>query len=107
MASAWGVEENVDCGIHVLKLQGELDLSVAPELERHIVASLSRATDAVHLDLTEVTYLDSSSVRALLRAADAASEDGKSLRVTGASGVSRRVLELAGVDQLLGLGNDE
>jgi anti-anti-sigma factor len=93
----------VESGLRVLKLEGELDLSVASDFEREVIQSLDRADDGVCIDLTDVSYLDSSSVRALLRAAEAASDSGKQLKVTGASGVTRRVLELTGVDGVLGL----
>jgi len=93
----------VESGVHVLKLEGELDLSVAVDFERELIQSLGRAPVGVCIDLTDVSYLDSSSVRALLRASEAADDTGKKLQVTGASGVTRRVLELTGVDELLGL----
>lgn len=99
----WRAQERVEAGIRVLKLEGELDLSVASDLEQEIIRSLDRASQGVCIDLTDVSYLDSSSVRALLRASEAADDAGKNLRVTGASGVTRRVLELTGVDGLLGL----
>lgn len=86
-----------------MKLEGELDLSVASEFEQEIIRSLDRASEGVSIDLTDVSYLDSSSVRALLRASEAAEDNGKKLQVTGASGITRRVLELTGVDEVLGL----
>ena len=103
----WRSQEHVESGVHVLKLEGELDLSVAGDFEREIIASLERASDGVSIDLTDVSYLDASSVRALLRASEAAGDNGKKLRVTGASGITRRVLELTGVDEVLGLEPNE
>jgi anti-anti-sigma factor len=103
MTTAWRAEERVERGIHVVELEGELDLSVSGDLERQLLAVVRRAPEHICIDLTRITYLDSSSVRALLRAAEAATDDGKKLRVGGASGVSRRVLELTGVDEVRGL----
>ena len=99
----WRAQEHEESGVRVLKLEGELDLSVATEFEQEIIRSLDRAADGVCIDLTDVSYLDSSSVRALLRASEAAEDSGKKLQVTGASGITRRVLELTGVDEVLGL----
>jgi anti-sigma B factor antagonist len=99
----WRAQEHEESGVRVLKLEGELDLSVASEFEQEIIRSLDRASEGVCIDLTDVSYLDSSSVRALLRASEAAEDSGKKLQVTGASGITRRVLELTGVDEVLGL----
>jgi anti-sigma B factor antagonist len=99
----WRAEESVEAGFHVLKLEGELDLSVASDLEKEIIRTIDRAPQGVSIDLTDVSFLDSSSVRALLRASEAADDAGKKLRVSGASGITRRVLELTGVDEVLGL----
>ncbi len=87
----------------VLHLEGELDLAVAEELEQQLLHALRGADERLCIDLSEVTYIDSSSVRALLRAAAIAHDRGKRVQVTSASGISRRVLELAGVEDLLGL----
>ena len=92
-----------DSGSPVLHLEGELDLSVAEELEQQLLHALRSADERLCVDLSEVTYIDSSSVRALLRAAAVAHDRGKRVQVTSASGISRRVLELAGVEDLLGL----
>ena len=95
--------EHEESGSSVLHLEGELDLSVAEELEQQLLHALRRADERLCVDLSEVTYIDSSSVRALLRAAAIAHDRGKRVQVTSASGISRRVIELAGVEDILGL----
>jgi stage II sporulation protein AA (anti-sigma F factor antagonist) len=103
VSAAWRSDEHPDGGNPVLHLGGELDLSVAEELEQQLMHALRGAEERLYVDLSEVTYLDSSSVRALLRAAAIAHDRGKRVQVTRASGISRRVLELAGVEDVLGL----
>lgn len=90
-------------GNPVLHLEGELDVSVSEELEQQLLRALRHADERLCVDLSEVTYIDSSSVRALLRAAAIAHDRGKRVQVTGVSRISRRVLELSGVEDLLGL----
>jgi anti-anti-sigma factor len=89
--------------ISVLHLEGELDLAVADELEQRLLRAVQRADDRLDVDLSDVTYIDSTSVRALLRAAEAAKDGGKRVQITSASVISRRVLELTGVGEVLGL----
>jgi anti-sigma B factor antagonist len=101
MSAPW--RDDGESGSPVLRLEGELDLSVAEELEQQLLHALRRADERLCVDLSEVTYIDSSSVRALLRAAAFAHDRGKRVQVTSASGISRRVIELAGVEDVLGL----
>jgi anti-sigma B factor antagonist len=101
MSAPW--RDDGESGSPVLRLEGELDLSVAEELEQQLLRALRRADERLCVDLSEVTYIDSSSVRALLRAAAFAHDRGKRVQVTSASGISRRVIELAGVEDVLGL----
>jgi anti-anti-sigma factor len=103
MSALWRDDDQPENGSPVLRLEGELDLSVAEELEQQLLHALRRADERLCVDLSEVTYLDSSSVRALLRVAAIAHDRGKRVQITSASGISRRVLELAGVDDVLGL----
>src|SRR5436190_24389993 len=86
-----------------VRLEGELDLAAADRLEKELLAAVDACAGELRVDLAGVTYLDSSAIRALLLASALASDDGKRLRVSGASGMSRRVLEIAGVDKVLGL----
>jgi stage II sporulation protein AA (anti-sigma F factor antagonist) len=55
------------------------------------------------IDLSAVTFLDSSGIRVLVHAYQALNEAGGSLRVRGATGVVRRALEIVGLDGVLAL----
>jgi anti-anti-sigma factor len=90
-------------GVALCRIEGELDLSVAAALEQQLISALSDPVGALHVDMAGVTYLDSSAVRALLQVVSHAQESGKRVQVTAASVICRRVLELAGVDTVLGL----
>jgi anti-anti-sigma factor len=103
VAAKWRAEETTTDGVPVLELHGELDLSAARDFETACAAAATRAPERLNVDLTQVTYFDSSSVRALLRVVTTARDEGKVVRVTGASDIARRVLELTGVATLLGL----
>ena len=54
----------------VVTPRGELDLATGPALDRTIQRALSEAPDATSLvlDLTDVTFIDSSGVKTLVRA---------------------------------------
>jgi anti-sigma B factor antagonist len=83
----------VSMGNPVVAFAGELDLSVAESMR----SALQPGTDyggAVTIDLSKVTFMDSTGIRALLDASKAIGDRG-CIIVHGAHGSVRRVLELA------------
>jgi anti-anti-sigma factor len=88
-------------GDRLLVLQGELDIATAPEL----VATLARMRLHRHpvvLDLEGVTFMDSTGLTTLMDAWLDAERDGWEFSVRAASPAVRRVVELAGLEGLLG-----
>jgi len=79
-----------------LKLAGELDVATAPRFSE-VLAATSAQGDVV-LDLSELTFLDSCGVRALLEAARARNGDGPIVVLDPSAAVSR-VFEIIGLDQ--------
>jgi anti-sigma B factor antagonist len=76
---------------------------LAEGLGRYDDAKLAagRCTTAVVVDLSDVEFLDSTGIRALLDTDREATRLGGRLLVTGANGIVRRMLELTGVLQHL------
>ena len=82
-------------------VSGDIDLSNADDLERHLTDLIGGNVVAVDLDLTDVLFIDSAGINILVTARRRADELGKTLRVTGASGLVRELLEMTGVWQYL------
>jgi anti-anti-sigma factor len=55
-------------GIHVLRVSGEVDLSVKDQFERALASAVKGAHSPLVIDLTDVRYLDSMGLNALVRA---------------------------------------
>lgn len=87
--------------IHTISLIGELDLATADDVE----AELERveATDAasIVLDLSALTFMDSTGVRLLVNAHARSRTDSSRLTLLRGGAAVQRVLELSGVDVLL------
>lgn len=81
-----------------LLVRGEIDAAGAPAL-RAALAELREVVggDAVVLDLSEVTFMDSSGLAALVDA----SSGGRRVEVRRPSPIVRRVIEMTGLDGLL------
>jgi anti-sigma B factor antagonist len=87
-------------GAH-LALTGELDLACVPRFEA-LLGSAFVMADHCLIDLARLTFVDSSGIRALLRARRRAAESGATLEIVGATATVARVLTNAGVEHVLG-----
>jgi anti-anti-sigma factor len=80
----------------VLRMRGELDVAVAPDLMPR-VPELVSGVPGVVLDLTAVTFFDSAGVRLVDRFARECGRDGVAFAVVAAPGTPpARVLEIVG-----------
>jgi anti-sigma B factor antagonist len=84
-------------GIRVLRGAGDLDVAVVPALLPEVAALVAGAAGVV-LDLTDVTFFDSSGVRLVDRLSRTCAKDGVPFRVVAPVGrPARRVLEIVGM----------
>jgi anti-sigma B factor antagonist len=86
-----------DSGTWIVTVSGELDLATAPELEALFEALEPTPPERVLVDLAAVTFLDSSGIRALVRANRRLTGLGVPLVVDAVSDAARQVLEISGV----------
>ena len=88
-----------------MQVSGELDLATEPTIVTAVVQAMADNTDlsVVDLDVSEVEFIDSCGVRALLHCRDVAATSGRRLKVTDVGGPVTRLLELLGIDDCLPL----
>ncbi len=90
-------------GIRVLRLAGEFDLSGVAAFERELARGPSEREDMLVLDLRGLTFIDSSGLRAVVRADHRARAEGKRcILVRGSQRISR-VFDLTGITDRLEL----
>jgi anti-anti-sigma factor len=81
---------------------GELDMAAAFKLESGVDPLLEdEAVDSVELDLSDVGFVDSAGLGALLSLRDRAQDRGVTLGIARASDPVRRLLELTGLGDAL------
>ena len=97
------VTASVRDGRHTLLLSGELDLAVAAGLEATIRDLCGEGVSGIELDLSQLTFMDSSGLRAVLNAQELCAEHGYDFLVVPGSGQVRRLLELTGTTDVLRL----
>ena len=88
----------IDGGLLVVA-SGELDMSATPRLSTVLaMASASRGGRLV-LDLTDVSFIDSTVLGTILKAAAQLDESGTSLAVVAPEGPVRRLLQMTNLTQ--------
>jgi anti-sigma B factor antagonist len=86
----------------VVAAAGEIDTANNQRLEQ-VLSSLAHGDADVVVNPSAVTFMDSSGLRALLTGQRAVLASGRSFRVGAASDSARRVLEITGLADVLGL----
>src|SRR4051794_2172416 len=96
------VETQVTGDQALVRLSGELDLDGAGPVAEQLVALADGNVRTVAVNASDVSFLDSSGLRALLTAREQLERLNVVLRVASPSPVVERVLEMTGTRQLLG-----
>jgi anti-sigma B factor antagonist len=78
----------------IVTASGQLDLAVTDELR----AVLSPLSGVVTVDLTDVTFIDSSAIGVLVGAHNHLADHGGNLRLRNPQELPRRVLEIVGLE---------
>src|SRR6476646_2683542 len=91
----------LDSDVLTVEAEGEVDMSTAPRL-LEIIDAVSDAARLVIIDLTQVSFLDSSGLNALVKAQRRLGARGIALRIVSPSGhVVRRVFQIAHLEEEL------
>jgi anti-sigma B factor antagonist len=94
-------EDELPGGTRRLSLRGELDMIGAPEVESRLRALAGEGLD-VRLDLSGLTFMDSTGVRVLFGAAkEVDGAEGPRLEIVRPQGEVWRVIELTGLQRVL------
>jgi anti-sigma B factor antagonist len=89
----------VESGWSILELDGEVDLSCSPDARRQILQCLEEGRNLL-VDLSRVTYIDSSGVASLVEGYQTAKKAGLKFGLVGVSTAAMNVLQLARLDRV-------
>lgn len=81
----------------IVTVRGELDLSTTDSIRSALDEGFGDGTPRVAVDLTAVTFIDSSSLGVLVAYLKRARERGGDLRLVGVNGSPAKVIELTGL----------
>ena len=99
MAMAFSIEDRaVDDGTHIVAVTGEIDLFTAPEFKQRVSAPIDAGRSSVIVDLSETTFIDSSSLGVLIGAHRRLKLRGGSLVVVCDNDAIVKTFRITGLD---------
>jgi len=84
----------------VLSLEGEIDLHVLPRVSSSLAAAIKRKPKLLVIDLSKVTYIDSSGLAALIQGMQNVEAYGGRFALVGLQESVRPIFEIARLDQV-------
>ncbi len=84
----------------LVRVRGEVDLSWSQKVRKTILDALAKSKGGVGVELSEVSYIDSSGIAALVEGFQSARGKGQKFALIAASQAVRGVLELARLDRV-------
>ena len=83
----------------IVQLEGEIDLSRAPELRKTLLDCVARGRDVL-VDLSRVSYIDSAGIASLVEALQLAGKNTIKFGLVAISAEALRVFQLARLDKV-------
>jgi anti-sigma B factor antagonist len=90
-------------GMHAVNVSGELDQSTAPELRTALSEVLGGESGGVLVDLSDCAFIDSTGLSLLVETKRQLADESRRFGVCCPDPDVRRLLELTGIDQAVGL----
>jgi len=91
-------------GAPAFLLTGEVDVAMAPRIARELSAHAAEHVGDVVIDCSDLEFLDSTGVQVLVDLQQRLQAEGRRLDLVDLPEQTRRVLEIAGLAELFGVG---
>jgi anti-anti-sigma factor len=95
------IHDELESGTGRLTPVGELDMATVPQLERAARGLLDRHASELLIDLSQVSFMDSSGLRSLIMLHDDACEEGWTLRLLRPAKAPQELFRLTGLEDHL------
>ncbi|MBD8608708.1 STAS domain-containing protein [Aeromicrobium sp. CFBP 8757] len=96
------IVDRVSGDFHVVELSGDIDVETARTLRAHIVDRFDESPVRLVIDLSDVAFMDSSGLGALVSGWQLTRDAGR-FRIAGANPIVRRVLSITGLEDVFAL----
>ena len=85
----------------LIELSGEVDLYTAPRFKDDLVALIETGVHDIVIDLSQVTFIDSTALGVIISGVKRLHERDGHLRIVAASRPVVRILDITGLDKVL------
>ena len=99
-------DEEIDETTHLVEVGGEVDLYSAPELKEHVLTAIDRGRTKIVVDLTNATFIDSTTLGVLVGARKRLREHDGALAVVCADDDKLGLFEMTGLDRVFSIHAD-
>lgn len=86
---------------YVITVSGEVDLATSPDLDTAIIESVDSEASSIVIDLTDVSFMDSSGLGVIVRGLKRCREADKDLDLVITSDRVLKVFGITGLDQVI------
>ncbi len=86
---------------YIITVSGEVDLATSPELDNAIIDAIESGTSSVAIDLTDVSFMDSSGLGVIVRGLKRCREADKDLDLVITNERVLKVFGITGLDQVI------
>ncbi len=93
-------DEEIDSGTHVIQLGGEVDLYTAPEFKERLVELIENGKTKIVVDLSEATFIDSTTLGVLVGGVKRLRPAGGSLALVCSDQNITKIFEITGLDRV-------
>lgn len=97
------VSEEIEDGVRVLRVSGDVDFDVAPELKQRIVGRVEAGDRQLIIDLSGVGFIDSTAIGVLVAALKRLRDAGGSLMVVCDNEDVRSIFTTVGLESVIPL----
>ena len=93
------IKKRNEAGHSIISLVGEVDLHFSPKAREEILGMLKN-NENILVDLSEVSYIDSSGIASLVEGYQMSKKSGQSFALLSVSNAAMQVLKLARLDSV-------
>jgi anti-sigma B factor antagonist len=92
--------EEVQSGVHVIALTGEVDLYTAPEFKQELLRVIGEGAKQVVVDFTDTTFIDSTTLGVLVGGVKRLRPEGGQLSLICSDRNITKIFEITGLDRV-------
>jgi anti-sigma B factor antagonist len=89
-----------DGGIRIMKLKGEIDIYTATEFKKQINAAIEERPGDIHIDCSELQYMDSTGLGVLIGALKRLKEKDRNIYLKNLQPNVQKLFHITGLDKI-------